>query len=81
MSAALVEGGYEDTVYGAVSFREADPTAGAFDYTVHVRPRSARLTFVVVPAHVPSKQLSMHNVEKPHWNMKTWYVSVHKCSP
>lgn len=41
MSAALVEGDYEDTVYGAVSFREADPTTGAFDYTVHVRLRSA----------------------------------------
>lgn len=37
MSAALLEGGYEDTVYGAVTFREADPTTGDFDYTVHVR--------------------------------------------
>lgn len=37
MSAALLEGSYEDSVYGAVSFREANPTAGAFDYTLHVR--------------------------------------------
>ena len=37
MSAALLEGSYEDNVYGAVSFREADPDTGAFDYTVHVR--------------------------------------------
>lgn len=42
MSAALlsaaVEGDYGDTtVYGAVTFREADPTTGDFDYTVHVR--------------------------------------------
>eukprot|EP00903_Cladosiphon_okamuranus_P008962 g8576.t1 len=35
MSAALLEGGYEENVYGAVSFREADSTTGDFDYTVH----------------------------------------------
>ncbi|CAM9216451.1 unnamed protein product [Ectocarpus fasciculatus] len=35
MSAALQEGGYDDTVYGAVSFREADSDTGTYDYTVH----------------------------------------------
>ena len=37
MSAALLEESYEDNVYGAVSFRVADSTAEAFDYTLHVR--------------------------------------------
>ncbi len=41
MSAALLEGRYEDNVYGAVSFREADSNNGSFDYTLHVRQRVA----------------------------------------
>lgn len=36
MSAALMETGYDDNAYGAVTFREADSSAGTFDYTVHV---------------------------------------------
>lgn len=37
MSAALLQSNYDDRVYGAVTFREADSTTGAFDYTIHVR--------------------------------------------
>lgn len=37
MSEALLNGGYDKNVYGAVSFREADSDNGVFDYTVHVR--------------------------------------------
>ena len=36
MSAALLNRDDEDNVYGAVTFRQADPTTGDFDYTVHV---------------------------------------------
>lgn len=41
MSAVLLEGSYEDNVYGAVSFREADSNNGSFDYTLHVRQGEA----------------------------------------
>lgn len=43
MSAVLLNGGYEDHVYGAVTFREADSAAGTFDFTVHVRGRVSDL--------------------------------------
>ncbi|CAM9405596.1 unnamed protein product, partial [Scytosiphon promiscuus] len=35
MSSALLETGYEDNAYGAVTFREADSLTGTYDYTVH----------------------------------------------
>ena len=36
MNEELLERGWADYVYGAISFREADSTSGIFDYTVHV---------------------------------------------
>ena len=36
MNEALLNQSYSDKVYGAVSFRDIDTTAGTFDYTVHV---------------------------------------------
>ena len=36
MNNALFEQSFDGKVYGAVSFREVDSNAGAFDYTVHV---------------------------------------------
>ncbi|CAM9541397.1 unnamed protein product [Ascophyllum nodosum] len=35
MNEELLERGWADYVYGAISFREADSTSGIFDYTVH----------------------------------------------
>lgn len=37
MNAVLLEQDFEDYVYGAITFRAANPTARIFDYTVHVR--------------------------------------------
>ena len=36
MNAELLERDWENYVYGAVTFREADSASGIFDYTVHV---------------------------------------------
>lgn len=36
MNTALLEQTYDDNVYGAVSFRQADSSTGTYDYTVHV---------------------------------------------
>lgn len=36
MNAVLLERDSDEYVYGAVTFREANSTAGIFDFTVHV---------------------------------------------
>ena len=36
MNEELLERDWDDYVYGAISFREADNTSGIFDYTVYV---------------------------------------------
>lgn len=39
MSTALIGQSYDNNVYGAASFRQADSSDGTYDYTVHVRGR------------------------------------------
>lgn len=42
MNTVLADQSYEDKVYGAVSFREADTNNIIFDYTLHVSSECTR---------------------------------------